>query len=139
MSDTNIVVVKGNLVRDAELKYTSGGTALMKFALANNRGYPSQDGWKEYTNFVDCSLWGKRAESLVGHFTKGKAIIVTGELKQNRWQNESGQNRSKMEVRVDDISFAGGKGGSGGSEQQGDSDDDYAGPTNDEFPEEIPF
>ncbi len=83
MADTNVVVVKGNLTRDSELKYTTTGKPMLKFSIANNVGYGTEQGWKEYTNFFDCTMWGKRTESVQQYLTKGAPVIVTGELRQS--------------------------------------------------------
>lgn len=139
MSDTNVVVIKGNLTKDAELRYTTSGASMLKFSLANNTGYMTEEGWKDYANFFDCVLWGKRAVSLAGSLTKGTGLVVSGQLRQNRWQNEQGQNRSKIELHVSDLSFSGGK-RSGDGMNQGDHVTDISdGDFKDDFPGGIPF
>jgi single-strand DNA-binding protein len=146
MADVNHVVVMGNLTRDSELAYTSGGSGVLKFSLANNRKMKIGGEWKDYTNYVDCVMFGKRAESLVRYFVKGTGLVVTGELHQGRWKNQEGQSRSKMEVRVSDFAFKGNRGGSGGSADGSQGESPYTandGPGYDggdgEFPDDIPF
>lgn len=138
MSDTNVVVIKGNLVRDMELKYTAQGTAIGIGAVANNSGYSSGDGWKEHTNFVDFTMFGKRAESVAKYLTKGTPVIITGELQQDRWEKD-GQKRSKIKVKVTDLSFAGsrpsGESGNGAPPDGASKGDDFE----DDFPDEVPF
>lgn len=139
MSDTNVVVVKGNLTRDADLSYTTSGVAFLKGSIANNVGYKSGDGWKEYANFFDFTLWGKRGESLAKYLTKGTGIIITGELHQSRWEQE-GQKRNRIEIKVNDLSFAGGRGNP--LEKQGIDGDFHEGGDSDftdDFPDGIPF
>lgn len=95
--DINMVVLVGRLVRDAELRYTSGGTAVANLSMAVNRRKKDGDSWREEASFFDIQLWGKAAESLERYLTKGKQIAVQGELRQSRWQQD-GQNRSKVSI-----------------------------------------
>lgn len=137
MSDTNVVVVKGNLVRDVELRYTSAGTAFAKGAVANNRGYKGENGWQEYANFFDFTLWGKRAEGLAKHLTKGTPVVITGELRQSRWEQD-GQKRSRVEINAQDLSFAGRKRDGGSPPDEVDGDSGFN-PDQGEFPDDLPF
>ena len=92
----------GHLTRDAELKFTSGGIAVCKFAIAINKRRKHGDGWELYASFFDCVLWGPLGESLNKYLVKGKHIAIRGELHQNRWEQD-GQMRSKIEIIIDDI------------------------------------
>jgi len=109
MTDTNIVVLVGRLTRDALLKFAEGsGQAVSKFSIAVNRRKKSSsdDGWEDEANFFDIAIWGKQAESIHPYLTKGKWVSVTGELRQDRW-NQDGQNRSKVEVVAHSIQLLG--------------------------------
>lgn len=105
-SDLNSVTIVGRLTRDAELKHIASGTALCKFSIANN-AYAGA-GKEDHVNFIDCTLWGKRAESLSGYLTKGTQVAIQGSLKQDRWE-DSGQKRSKVEINVSDLQLLGSK------------------------------
>ena len=70
-TDINSVVVIGRLTRDAELRYSNSGTAICKFALANNYSRKQGDSWIEETNFFDAVLMGRRAEALHKYLVKG--------------------------------------------------------------------
>jgi single-strand DNA-binding protein len=107
-NDINQVTLIGRLTRDAELKYTGGGTAMCRFALAVNRGVKRNEKWETEVDFFDCILWGKRGESLSQYLAKGKQIGVSGELRQNRWTNDQGQNRSKVEIHALNVQLLGG-------------------------------
>jgi len=108
MKDLNSVVLMGRLVRDCEIKYTSAGTALAKFSIAVNRSVKDGDGqWKVEPSFFDCTMFGARAEAVSQYLTKGKQVGVSGELRQNRWEQDDGQKRSKIEVVVNDIQLVG--------------------------------
>lgn len=107
MSDMNVVVLHGRLTRDPEMVQTpSSDNALCKFGLAVSRKWKD----KEDTCFVDCEMWGKRAEVVGEHFHKGKAIIVHGHLRMDQWETKDGDKRSKLKVVVDDFNFVGKKG-----------------------------
>ncbi|MFA5571277.1 MAG: single-stranded DNA-binding protein [Sphaerochaetaceae bacterium] len=110
-NDTNIVVLVGRLTRDCELKFTSGGTAIGRFSLAVNRLKRSGDQREEEVSFFDIIVWGKQAEALNPYLTKGKQVSISGELRQNRWEQD-GQSRSRIEVVANSIQLLGSGGGS---------------------------
>lgn len=109
-NDINQVTLIGRLTRDSELKYTQGGTAVCKFAVAVNRGRKNGDQWTDEAHFFDIVVWGRQGEAVHQYLTKGKQIGVLGELRQNRWTNDQGQNRSKVEIHASNIQLLGGKG-----------------------------
>lgn len=100
----NRVCISGNLTRDPELRSTAGGTSVMGFGVAvNERRKNAQTGeWEDYPNFVDCTLFGKRAEALVQYLSKGTKVAVEGRLHYSSWEKD-GQKRSKLGVIVDEI------------------------------------
>jgi len=104
----NQVQLIGRLTRDAEQTYTKSGAALAKFSLAVNERRKQGDEWVDYAHFIDCTLWGKRAESLAKYLTKGSQIGVVGSLDQQRWEKD-GVKRSKVEVKVFDVTLLGSK------------------------------
>jgi single-strand DNA-binding protein len=148
MADINRVVLLGRLTRDAELKYTSSGTAVARLGLAVNRRRKSGDQWIEEASFFDVVLWGRQAESLNQYLVKGKQICVDGELRQNRWEQD-GQPRSRVEVHVNNLQLLGGGGGGPGGggrsagPQQRDADrfPDYNADNSgsSDFEDDIPF
>jgi len=99
--DTNIVVLQGNLTKNAELLYAPTGTAIGKFTIAVNRKTKE----KEETLFMDCTIFGKYAESMVKYLTKGRKITVNGYLRQENWVDNNNNKRSKIVLIVDNISF----------------------------------
>ena len=108
MADINQVVLVGRLTRDAELKYTSSGTAVCKLSLAINRRIKKGDQWIDEANFFDVTLWGKQGEGLNQYLTKGKQIGVQGELRQSRWEDSDGQKKSKVEISAVNVQLLGG-------------------------------
>ena len=100
----NRVILTGNLTRDVELKSTASGTSVMKFGIAvNDRVKNGKTGeWEDYPNFIDCTMFGKRAESLERYISKGSKVAIEGHLRWSQWEKD-GQKRSKIEVIVDEI------------------------------------
>jgi single-strand DNA-binding protein len=116
MANYNKVILMGNLTRDPEVRFTQGGTALVKFGLAVNRRYQDGDGnWKEEPTFVDITMWGKRGEAFARFHGKGKSAFIEGSLRFDTWEDrESGAKRSKLYVVADNWEFVGSGGGEGG-------------------------
>jgi len=115
-NDINLVALVGRLTRDGELKYTNSGLACLKFSLAVNRKKKSGDAWTDEVSYFDIVLWGKQGEAIKQYLSKGKQIAVSGELRQNRWEQD-GQNRSKVEVIASNVQLLGG----GDSQSSGNS------------------
>lgn len=102
----NRVNISGNLTRDPELRTTNSGTAILSFGVAVNdrRKNPQTGEWEDYPNFVDCIMFGTRAESVSRFLHKGVKIAAEGKLRYSSWERD-GQRRSKLEVVVEDIEF----------------------------------
>ena len=101
----NRVLLSGNLTRDAELRRTSSGLPVLGFSLAVNDRRKDTDGeWKDFPNFVDCTLFGTRAENVERFMTKGSKIALEGKLRWSQWERD-GQKRSKIEVIVEELEF----------------------------------
>jgi single-strand DNA-binding protein len=115
MADLNCVTIIGRLTKDAELKYTTAGTALCKFSIAVNRRQKTDDTWKDEASFFEVSLWGKQGEALGKYLLKGKQVGIEGELRQERWEYD-GQPRSKVGILANTIQLLGG--GDGGKKEE---------------------
>jgi len=114
----NNVTLFGHLTRDPELKFTTNNTAVCTLSLALNDGYKAKDGsYKENTHYIDCECWAKTAEMINAHYKKGDGMLLRGSLKQDRWQNSEGQNRSKLMVRIQEVVFTRRKDSSGEADQ----------------------
>ncbi len=127
MADINHVVLVGRLTRDSELRYTQNGTPIVKFSMAVNRRKKTGEEWVEEVSFFDVVFWGKMGESINQYLVKGKQVAVTGELRQNRWEQD-GQPRSKVEIIASNLQLLGSSQGVGkkADYQAGDSyGDDY--------------
>lgn len=101
----NTCTLSGNLGNDAEVRYAAGGMAITSFSLAVNHRRKQQDGsYADKTSWVDCTIFGKRGESLQanGYLQKGAKLAVVGHLRMSTWEAD-GQRRRKLEVIVDNI------------------------------------
>ncbi len=116
MSSFNKVIMMGNLVRDPELSYLPSQAAVVEFSLATTHKYRGADGQdREDTCFIDCRMYGKRAEVIQKYFSKGKPIMIEGRLTLDRWDAPDGSKRSKHRIFIENFSFVGsGSGGQGG-------------------------
>ena len=102
----NRVCVTGNLTRDPELRATQSGSQVLSFGIAvNDRRKNQQTGeWEDYPNFVDCTMFGTRAEKIANYLAKGSKVAIEGKLRYSSWERD-GEHRSKLEVIVDEIEF----------------------------------
>ena len=102
----NKVFISGNLTRDCELRATQSGTQILTFGVAVNdrRKNPQTGEWEDVPNFVDCVIFGNRAESVSKFISKGSKVAIEGKLRYSQWEKD-GNKRSKLEVIVDEIEF----------------------------------
>lgn len=102
----NRAVVSGNLTRDPELRATPGGTQVLGFGVAvNDRRRNQQTGeWEDYPNFIDCTMFGNRAEALSRILRKGMKVAIEGKLRYSSWEDKNGGGRrSKVEIIPDEV------------------------------------
>lgn len=104
----NRVCITGNLTRDAALRATRDGSQVLRMGVAVNdrRKNPQTQQWEDVPNFVDCVMFGSRAEKLAQYLTKGAKVAVEGRLRYSSWEKD-GQKRSKLEVVIDEIELMG--------------------------------
>ena len=135
----NRVIFSGNIGKDAELRSTVGGTAVLNFSVAINEHVKQQDGsYADRANWVDCVLFDRRAEALVRYLARGTKVAIDGRLRQNRWQDKAtGANRSKLEVVVTEVEFLSPHGD--GHQQQAPAAPAAAQPQASIYDESIPF
>lgn len=99
---SNHVTLIGNLTRDPELRYTTGGRGVASFGLAVNRRYQQNGEWQEQTSFFNVVAWGELGENTAATLVKGSRAIVTGRLEQRSWEKD-GEKKSLVEVVADEI------------------------------------
>jgi single-strand DNA-binding protein len=99
----NKIILVGNLTRDIELRYTNGGTALAKTAIATTRKFSSNGEKKEEVCFVDITFFGRSAEIANQYLRKGSKCLIEGRLMFEQWTDQQGQKRSKHSVTVESM------------------------------------
>lgn len=99
----NNITIAGQLGKDAEVKFLSNGDPVASFSVADSQGKDKPTIW------WNCSLFGKRAESLAQYLTKGQSVTVSGNVTEREWTDKDGQKRKSMDVRVVDVALQGGK------------------------------
>ena len=144
MAGDTIITVIGNLTADPEMRFTPSGAAVASFTVASTpRTFDRQAGeWKDgETLFMRCSIWRDAAENVAESLTKGTRVIVQGRLVQRSYTTREGENRTVVEMQVDEIGpslryakaqvtrqprgggqgggFGGNQGGQGGPQQGG--------------------
>jgi single-strand DNA-binding protein len=101
----NRVILVGNLTRDPEVRYTPQGTSVCNFGIAVNRKFKQGDEAKEEVTFINVVVFGKQADTCGQYLNKGSSVLVEGRLKENRWETEEGQKRSRHEVVAQSVRF----------------------------------
>ena len=112
----NRVILIGNLGKDPEVRYTSGGQAVANLRIATSRSWTDKQSGqkKEETEWHDVEVWGKQAEQCGEYLAKGRQVYVEGRLKTDKWQDkQTNQERSKVKVVAENVRFLGGGGGGG--------------------------
>ena len=140
MASYNRVILMGNLTRDPEVRFLPSNTPVCEIGLAvNDRYQDKQSGeWVDRPNFIDCTAFGKSAESIGKFFSKGRPILIEGKLRYEQWEDkQSGAKRSKLKVVIDQWNFCDSKsggdgggnsgGGGGGGRSYGSGGDSYGG------------
>ena len=102
MADNNITLV-GNLTRDPELRFTTGGRGVASFGIAVGRRYQVNGEWQEQTSYFNVTAWGQLGENAAATLTKGSRVIVSGRLEQREYTNREGEKRTAIEVIADEL------------------------------------
>jgi len=100
MPNMNKVFILGHLVRDVEMRYANNGSGVANVTVAVNRSYGDE------TDFIDVTIWDrgnyKQAE-YTKNARKGDLVLVKGELRQDRWEDNDGNKRSKLKINADKV------------------------------------
>jgi single-strand DNA-binding protein len=104
MADNTVTIV-GNVTRDPEIRYTSGGQPNATFGVAVNRRWMNRqtNDWEERVSFFNVVCWREMAENVAESIGKGTRVVVTGRLEQRSWETENGEKRSVVEITADEI------------------------------------
>lgn len=101
----NRVAISGNIGNDPDLRQTASGVQVLSFSVAVNDRVKGEDGqWTDRPNWIDCTMFGARAQSVSRFLSKGSKVAIEGKLRWSQWERD-GQKRSKIEVIVDEIEF----------------------------------
>jgi single-strand DNA-binding protein len=124
------LTIAGNVGKDAELRRTGNGDAVLGFSVAVDNG-KDKNGNKRDSTWFDCSIWGKRAESLERYITKGTKVVLTG-----RPTAREHNGKAYLGISVNDLTFMG---GNSQGERRQDSYQAPQQPAQQGFDDEIPF
>jgi len=105
MNNLNSVLLEGNLVRDSLIRSTPRGTLVCNFTIATNRFFRQEAAFEKETGYFDVETWGRLAEVCGDKGRKGQGVRIVGRLRQDRWINSSGDNRSRIVVVAEHVEF----------------------------------
>lgn len=103
----NKAIIMGRMVRDPEIRNTNSGTALCRFSVAVDRSFADKQTGKREADFLDCTAFGKTAEFVCRYFSKGKMILVEGEIRNNNYTDNNGVKHYSNNIAVNSVSFCG--------------------------------
>jgi len=138
----NKVILVGNLGKDPEVRYTSGGQAVASLRIATSRSWTDKQSGqrREETEWHDVEVWGKQAEQCGEYLSKGRMVYVEGRLKTDKWQDkQSGQDKYRVKVVADTVRFLGGGRGEGAGAGAGGGRGGSRPPTEDPGGPSAPF
>ncbi|GCE18374.1 single-stranded DNA-binding protein [Dictyobacter kobayashii] len=122
----NKIILIGNLGRDPEMSYTQNGTAVTKFTLAVTRRYGKSASGERETDWFNIVAWNQLAETCNNYLKKGQKVYVEGRLEQRKFTDKEGQNRTAIDVIINEMEMLTPKNqqpSSSGSDSYGGSDD----------------
>ncbi|MBN2509905.1 MAG: single-stranded DNA-binding protein [Spirochaetales bacterium] len=103
MEYINNLIIDGNLTKDPEFKETANGRKLCVFSIANNRYYRTKEEAKQETSFFEVETWAQEAEDCSRKLEKGKGVRVIGRLKQDRWEDTDGKQKSRIKIVAEHV------------------------------------
>lgn len=119
----NRVQLLGNVGKDPELKYTTGGTAVAKFSMATTSSYKGKDGeWQDKTEWHNIVCWARLAEIAGEYVKKGDKLYIEGRMETNSWEDkQSGVKKYMTSVVAGDMILLGDRKGGGAREDRGET------------------
>jgi single-strand DNA-binding protein len=105
MANLNHITLLGHLTRDPDLRYTPNGTPVATLGLAINHRYRRGNEWKDEVCYIDCTVFGRMAETTTDYLSKGSPVLVEGRLRWRSWEAQDGQLRTKHEVLATNVQF----------------------------------
>jgi single-strand DNA-binding protein len=128
------VILIGNATRDTEVRYTPNRTAVADVGIAVNKRIKKNDEWVDEPTFLDVTCWAKTAEIAGEYVKKGKQIMIEGELRVDKWENNEGEKRSRLVIVARQLKLLGGGPRSNGTTKK---DIKTSPPQNDSLPIEV--
>ncbi len=104
----NRSIIMGRVTANPELRQTQGGVSVLSFTVAVDSRFTNQNGERQ-TNFIHCVAWRHTAEFISKYFVKGQMIAIDGSLQSRSYVDKNGNNRSVLELVVENVSFCGSK------------------------------
>lgn len=137
MYQTTIII--GNLGRDPEMRYTPSGVPVTSFSVATSRRWNNANGeQQEKTTWFRVTAWRKLAETCNQYLSKGRQVMVEGEIDVSAWTGSDGEARATLELTARTVKFLGSRSDQGGgSYGPAASDESFGDAPSDE--DEIPF
>lgn len=141
-------IIVGNLGSDPELRYLQSGLAVCNFRVAVNERWRDRqrDEWRERTTWYRVAVWGAQAENCNTYLSKGRRVLVTGNVSANAYINNNGEAAASLELTARDVRFLSGRGdgegyqdggGQQGSQRRDDRASNYTEPPS--TVDDIPF
>ncbi|RZS95519.1 single-stranded DNA-binding protein [Cecembia calidifontis] len=122
MAGINKVILVGNLGADPEVKHLEGDKVVANLRLATTEAYKDKNGNRvENTEWHDLELWDGQARIAEQYLKKGMQIYVEGKIKSDTWQDDQGNNRKRVKIRVNNFTMLGGRPEGGSTPSQGNS------------------
>lgn len=98
----NKFLATGNLTRDPEMRYTPNGKAVTEFSIAVNEG----SGEKRTTEYIDCQVWDKLAETVAEHCRRGRKVLIEGRYTTEKWMDAKTQSeRKRVRIKCSSVEF----------------------------------
>lgn len=102
MTNINVAVVSGRLVRDATFRVFDNGNGVINFAVACNRSVKENGEWKDKASFFECKYFTRGAEKFSGYLLKGTEVVAEGSLEQETWET-NGQKNSRIIINAKNV------------------------------------
>ena len=115
MASVNKVILIGNLGRDPETRYTTGGDAVTNLRIATTETWKDKSGEKqEKTEWHTVVLFGRQAEIAGEYLKKGRPVYIEGRLQTRKYTDKEGVEKYSTEIVGDRMQLLGGREGGGG-------------------------
>ena len=105
MNNLNSILVEGNLTRDPVYSETPKGKSVCSFNIATNRYYKQEEEFQNEVSYLDVETWARLADACRDHLAKGRGVRIVGRVKQDRWVDQEGKNKSRFKIVAEHVEF----------------------------------